>query len=56
MTVLGYVQTDVTLTVIESDGVVHLTVGITVPTQTYQIEPSFYLLVNTFDGTATGLP
>ena len=49
MTVLGFVQTNVTI--IESDGVVQLTVPITVPSQT----PTFSLLVHTLDGTATGL-
>ena len=39
----------------ESDGVARLTVAITMPTGADQIETSFFLLVNTLDGTATGL-
>ena len=54
MTVLGFVQTDVT--VFESDGVVKLTVAITVTSPTFENEPPFTLLVNTTDGRATGLP
>ena len=49
VTVLGFVQTNVTI--FESDGVVQLTVAITVPFQA----PTFSLLVHTLDGTATGL-
>ena len=53
---MGYVQTNVT--VLESDGVATLTVAISVPPGAVPIETSFYLLVNTIDGsaTATGLP
>ena len=54
VTVLGFVQTDVT--VFESDGVVKLTVAITVTSPTFENEPPFTLLVNTMDGRATGLP
>ena len=53
--VVGYVQTDVT--VLESDGVAHLNVGISRPA-THPIATYFYLLVNTSDKSAaeTGLP
>ena len=53
---MGYVRTDVT--VFESDGVVTLTVAISMPPEDVTIEISFYLLVNTIDGSATaaGLP
>ena len=51
---VGYVQTVVT--VLESDGVAQLTVGISMPPRADRIETSFSLLVNTSDGTATGLP
>ena len=48
---VGYVQTNVT--VFESDGVARLTVAISVPPGADPIETSFYLLVNTMDGSAT---
>ena len=48
---MGYIMTD--MNVSESDGEVTLTVAITVPTD--PIETSFSLIVNTIDGTATGL-
>ena len=48
---VGYVQTDVTVP--ESAGVAQLTVAISVPPGTDPIETSFFLLVNTNDGTAT---
>ena len=53
---VGYVQTNVT--VFENDGVATLTVVIPVPPGADPIETSFYLLVNTMDGSATaaGLP
>ena len=51
---VGYTVTDVT--VLESDGVATLTVSITIPPGADPIETSFSLLVNTLDGTATGLP
>ena len=51
---VGYTVTDVT--VLESDGVATLTVSITMPPGADPIETSFSLLVNTLDGTATGLP
>ena len=54
MITVGYVQTVVT--VLESDGVAQLTVGISMPPGADPIEMSFFLLVNTSDGTATGLP
>ena len=52
---MGYVTNE---TVLESDGVATLTVAISVPSEDDPIEASFYLLVNTMDGsaTATGLP
>ena len=49
--IVGYIMTD--MNVSESDGEVTLTVAITVPTD--PIETSFSLIVNTIDGTATGL-
>ena len=52
-TVVGYVQTDVTA--FEHDGVAQLTVVVSVPSQTYEMEQNFSLLVNTLDGTATGV-
>ena len=51
---VGYTVTDVT--VLESDGVATLTVAITMPLGADPIGISFSLLVNTLDGTATGLP
>ena len=48
---MGYIVTDVNVS--ESDGEATLTVAITVPTG--PIETSFSLIVNTIDGTATGL-
>ena len=52
---VGYVQTAVT--VLESDRVAHLNVGISRPA-THPIATYFYLLVNTSDKSAaeTGLP
>ena len=46
------------MTVFESDGVATLTVAISMPPEDVPIEISFYLLVNTIDGSATaaGLP
>ena len=52
-TVVGYVGTAVTA--MEHDGVVQLTVVVSVPSQTYEMEQNFSLLVNTLDGTATGV-
>ena len=49
--VVGYNQT--TVTVLESDRVAQL--QLTVTTLATQLDASFYLLVNTLDGTATGL-
>ena len=46
---MGFVDTNVT--VFESDGVATLTVAISFPSG--PIETSFYLLVNTMDGSAT---
>ena len=54
MITVGYVQT--VATVLESDGVAQLTVAISMPPGADPIETSFFLLVNTSDGTATGLP
>ena len=53
---MGYVRTNVT--VLESDGVATLTVAFSMPPEDVPIETSFYLLVNTMDGSATeaGLP
>ena len=51
---VGYVQTVVT--VLESDGVAQLTVGISMPPGADRIETLFFMNVNTSDGTATGLP
>ena len=48
---MGYVETNVT--VLENSGVATLTVAITVPSEADPIERSFYLLVNTMDGSAT---
>ena len=50
---VGYNWTYVT--VFEADGQAELIVSIIVPPQADPIEASFYLLVNTQDGTATGL-
>ena len=50
---VGYVQTAVTVP--ESAGVAQLTVAISVPPQADPIDTSFFLLVNTNDGTAAGL-
>ena len=50
---VGYVDTSVT--VFENAGVAQLTVAISVPPQADPIETSFFLLVNTNDGTAAGL-
>ena len=54
--VVGYVRTNVT--VLESDGVATLTVAISMPSERDPIETSFYLIVNTMDGSASaaGLP
>ena len=49
--IVGYIVTDVNVS--ESDEEVTLTVAITMPTD--PIETSFSLIVNTIDGTATGL-
>ena len=53
MITVGYVQTAVSI--LESAGVAQLTVAISVPPQAVPIETSFFLLVNTNDGTAAGL-
>ena len=50
---VGYIQ--VTVNVSESDGMAQLTVAISMPPGTVPIETSFYLLVNTIDG-SEGLP
>ena len=50
---VGYTLTDVT--VLETDGVARLTVTITMPSEADLIDTSFFLLVNTLDGTATGV-
>ena len=51
--VVGYNQTNVN--VFEADRQAELIVTINEPAQVDPIETSFYLLVNTQDGTATGL-
>ena len=51
MVVVGYIQT--TVTVLESEGVAKL--QLTVAILATQLDASFSLLVNTSDGTATGL-
>ena len=51
MVVVGYIQT--TVTVLESEGVAKL--QLTVAILAAQLDASFSLLVNTSDGTATGL-
>ena len=50
--VVGYIQTNVTVS--ESDGVAQLTAAISMPHRGVPIETSFYLIVNTLNGTATG--
>ena len=50
---VGYTLSDVT--VLETDGVARLTVTITMPSEADLIDTSFFLLVNTLDGTATGV-
>ena len=51
---VGYTVTDGSVS--ESDGEAQLTVAITMPPENVAIETSFYLIVNTLNGTATGLP
>ena len=51
---MGYTVTNVTVS--ESDEVAALTVSITMPPEADPIEMSFSLIVNTLDGTATGVP
>ena len=51
---MGYNQTAVNVS--ESDGMAQLTVAISVPPGADPIETSFYLIVNTLDGTARDLP
>ena len=50
---VGYTLSD--LTVLETDGVARLTVTITMPSEADLIYTSFFLLVNTLAGTATGV-
>ena len=52
VTAVGYVQTAVTI--FECDGVAQLTVVVLALPQIYETEHTFFLLVNTLDGTATG--
>ena len=54
MITVGYTVTDGSVS--ESDGETQLTVAITMPPENVSIETSFYLIVNTLNGTATGLP
>ena len=51
---VGYTATDVSVS--ESDEEAELTVAITMPPGADPIETFFHLIVNTLDGTATGLP
>ena len=53
MITVGYTVTD--MTVLESDGEATLTVVVTMPPRGDPIETFFSLLLNTLDGTATGL-
>ena len=50
---VGYTLSDVT--VFETNGVARLTVTITMPSEADLIDTSFFLFVNTLDGTATGV-
>ena len=50
---MGYTLSD--MTVLESDGIARLTVAITMPSEADLIDTSFFLLVDTLDGTATGV-
>ena len=50
---VGYILSDVT--VLETDGIARLTVTITMPSEADLIDTSFFLLINTLDGTATGV-
>ena len=50
---MGYTMTDVIVS--ESDEEVQLTIAISIPPGADPIETSFSLIVNTLDGTATGL-
>ena len=50
---VGYTLSD--MTVLETDGVARLTVTITMPSEANLTDMSFFLLVNTLDGTATGV-
>ena len=50
---MGYTLSD--MTVLETDGIARLTVAITMPSEADLIDTSFFLLVNTLDGTATGV-
>ena len=54
MIVVGYNRTNVNA--FEADRPTEVIVSINEPAQADPIETSFYLLVNTQDGTATGLP
>ena len=54
MIAVGYIPTNANVTVFESTGVAQLTVAISVPAREVSIETSFYLIVNTLNGTATG--
>ena len=50
---VSYTSSDVT--VLETDGVARLTAAITMPSEADLIDTSFFLLVSTLDGTATGV-
>ena len=50
---MGYTLSD--MTVLETDEITRLTVAITMPSEADLIDTSFFLLVNTLDGTVTGV-
>ena len=51
---MGYNLTDVII--FERSNMVQLTIATSKPRKSVPVETSFYLAVNTLDGTATGLP
>ena len=53
MKVVGFSMT--AMTAFEHDGVAQLTVVVSVPSQTCEVEQYFSVLVNTLDRTATGV-
>ena len=54
MIVVGYNLTDVFI--FEGSNMVQLTIATSKPRKSVPVETSYYLIVNTLDGTATGLP